>query len=43
MGEGGTYHLTFLFRDLGHHFMKLEDISVSRIVYFVEGLGLLNA
>jgi len=37
---------TFRFRKLGHHFEKpgdFEDISVSRITYFVQGAGLLNA
>jgi hypothetical protein len=32
-------------RHLGHHFMNpadFEDISVSRILYFVQGVGLLN-
>ena len=32
-------------RHLGHHFMKpsdFEDISVSRILHFVQGAGLLN-
>jgi hypothetical protein len=32
-------------RHLGHHFMKpadFEDISVSRILQFVQGVGLLN-
>jgi hypothetical protein len=37
---------TIRFRQMGHHFKKpgdFEDISVSRIPYFVQGAGLLNA
>jgi len=37
---------TLQFRHLGHHFMKpgdTEDISVSKILHFVQGAGLLNA
>jgi hypothetical protein len=33
------------FRHLGHHFMKpgdSEDISVSMVLHFVQGVGLLN-
>jgi hypothetical protein len=36
---------TVRFRHLGHHFMKpgdFEDISVSKILHFVQGAGLLN-
>jgi hypothetical protein len=36
---------TLRFRHLGHHFMKpsdFEDISVSKILNFVQGAGLLN-
>jgi hypothetical protein len=36
---------TLRFRHLGHHFMKqgdFEDISVSKILHFVQGAGLLN-
>jgi hypothetical protein len=36
---------TLRFRHLGQNFMKpgaLEDISVSRILHFVQGAGLLN-
>jgi hypothetical protein len=36
---------TIRFKHLGHHFMKpgdSEDISVSKILHFVEGSGLLN-
>jgi hypothetical protein len=36
---------TLRFRHLGHHFIKpdgFEDISVSKILYFVQGTGLLN-
>jgi hypothetical protein len=37
--------LDLLSTDLGHHFMKLEDfkdISVSRLLHFVQSSGLLN-
>ena len=37
---------TLRFRDLDYHFMKpsdFEDISVSKILHFVQGVGLLNA
>ena len=37
--------VTLRYRHLGHHFMKpgdLEDISVSKILHFVEGAGMLN-
>jgi hypothetical protein len=37
--------ITLRFRHLGRHFMKpgdFEDISVSKILYFVQGEGLLN-
>jgi hypothetical protein len=33
------------YRHLGHHFMKpagFEDISVNRILHFVQGAGMLN-
>jgi hypothetical protein len=36
---------TLRFRHLGHHFMKagdFEDISVSKMLNFVQGAGLLN-
>jgi hypothetical protein len=36
---------TLRFRHLGRHFMKrddIEDISVSKILHFVQGVGLLN-
>ena len=36
---------TLRFRHLGCHFMKpgdFEDISVSKILHFVQGAGLLN-
>ena len=36
---------TLRFRHLGRHFMKpgdFEDISVSKILHFVQGAGLLN-
>jgi hypothetical protein len=36
---------TVRFRHLGHHFMKpgdFEDISVSKMLHFVQGAGLLN-
>jgi hypothetical protein len=36
---------TLRFRHLGRHFMKpgdFEDISVRKILHFVQGLGLLN-
>jgi hypothetical protein len=36
---------TLRFRHLGHHFMEpggFEDISVSKILHFVQGAGLLN-
>ena len=36
---------TLRFRHLGHHFMKpgdFEDVSVSKILHFVQGAGLLN-
>jgi hypothetical protein len=36
---------TLRFRHLGHHFTKpgdFEDISVSKILHFVQGAGLLN-
>jgi hypothetical protein len=36
---------TLTFRHLGRHFMKpgdFEDISVSKILHFVQGAGLLN-
>jgi hypothetical protein len=36
---------TLRFRHLGHYFMKpgdFEDISVSKILRFVQGAGLLN-
>jgi len=37
---------TLQFRHLGHHFMKpgdTEDTSVSKIMHFIQGAGLLNA
>jgi hypothetical protein len=36
---------TLRFRHLGHYFMKpgdFEDISVSKVLHFVKGAGLLN-
>jgi hypothetical protein len=36
---------TLRLRHLGHHFVKpgdFEDISVSKILHFVQGAGLLN-
>jgi hypothetical protein len=36
---------TLRFRHLSHHFMKpgdFEDISVSKILHFVQGAGLLD-
>jgi hypothetical protein len=36
---------TLRFKHLGHHFMKpggFEDISVRKILHFVQGAGMLN-